>query len=141
MAADDKKPAPMAHPDERQRRLKELWTLRTSLSRPRGAPPARQGRMAADGPRAGRAAAGAAVPRRQTAGEARGRRAAVRPKREDGRPQAHHERQDAGPAVALLGRLVGEGKLKKVALVAVMRKLLCLLRRIAQTPDFIPAST
>ena len=38
-------------------------------------------------------------------------------------------------------RLRDAGKPPKVALVAVMRKLLCLLRRIAQNPDFVPAST
>lgn len=42
---------------------------------------------------------------------------------------------------AVYDRLVEAGKAKKVALVAVMRKLLCLMRRIAQNPDFVPAST
>lgn len=39
---------------------------------------------------------------------------------------------------AFYDRLVSKGKLKKVALVAVMRKLLCLARRIAQNPNFEP---
>lgn len=38
-------------------------------------------------------------------------------------------------------RLVKAGKPKKVVLVAVMRKLLCLLRRIAQNPEFKPLET
>ena len=42
---------------------------------------------------------------------------------------------------AVYDRLVKAGKAKKVAIVAVMRKLLCLMRRIAQNPDFVPAST
>ena len=40
---------------------------------------------------------------------------------------------------AFYNRLVEGGKAKKVALVAVMRKLLCLVRRIAQNPEFVPA--
>jgi transposase len=35
-------------------------------------------------------------------------------------------------------RLIKAGKAKKAALVAVMRKLLCLFRRIAQDPGFNP---
>jgi len=38
-------------------------------------------------------------------------------------------------------RLVKAGKAKKAALVAVMRKLLCLFRRIAQDPGFTPLGT
>ena len=41
---------------------------------------------------------------------------------------------------AVYRRMVDAGKPKKVAIVAVMRKLLCLLRRIAQDPCFVPAS-
>lgn len=40
---------------------------------------------------------------------------------------------------AVYDRLVKAGKAKKVALVALMRKLLCLMRRIAQDPAFVPA--
>ncbi len=42
---------------------------------------------------------------------------------------------------ALYKRLLKAGKAKKAALVAVMRRLLCLLRRIAQDPGFIPLET
>lgn len=35
--------------------------------------------------------------------------------------------------------LVKAGKAKKAAPAAVMRKLLCLMRRIAQDPEFVPA--
>ena len=42
---------------------------------------------------------------------------------------------------AFYRRLLDAGKKKKVALVAVTRKLLCLLRLVAQNPDFVPAST
>ena len=40
---------------------------------------------------------------------------------------------------AFYNRRVEGGKAKTVALVAVMRKLLCLVRRIAQNPEFVPA--
>ena len=40
---------------------------------------------------------------------------------------------------AVYDRLVKAGKAKMVALVALMRKLLCLMRRIAQDPGFVPA--
>lgn len=41
---------------------------------------------------------------------------------------------------AFYGRLLKAGKTKMAALVAVMRKLLCLIGRIARKPDFVPAS-
>ena len=41
---------------------------------------------------------------------------------------------------AVYGRLVGAGKARKVALTAVMRKLLCVIRRLVQDPGFVPAS-
>lgn len=208
MAADDKKPAPMAHPDERQRRLKELWTLRTSLARARDAERNRlehlRDKTAVTAVRKVLAAYDRQIAElerlcreivsRDEASRALAERlqlvkgvgpltalalAALLPELlflDDKRlaklagvaPLCDQSGRMDGPrhimkgrtlvrrslywaAVsasqhnrilsAFYGRLVGEGKLKKVALVAVMRKLLCLLRRIAQTPDFIPAST
>jgi Transposase and inactivated derivatives len=41
---------------------------------------------------------------------------------------------------AVYNRLVGAGKAKKVALTAVMRKLLCVIRRLVQDPGFVPAT-
>ena len=41
---------------------------------------------------------------------------------------------------AVYSRLVGAGKARKVALTAVMRKLLCVIRRLVQDPGFVPAA-
>ena len=41
---------------------------------------------------------------------------------------------------AVYKRLTGAGKARKVALTAVMRKLLCVIRRLVQDPGFVPAA-
>jgi transposase len=208
MAADDKRPAPLAHADDRQRKLKEFWTLRTCLTAARDAERNRLEHL-----REKEAVAAVlkiiAVYDKQIASLEKRCREAVS---QDGESQALTERfqlvKGVGPLTALAlaallpellvlddkrlaklagvapicdqsgkldgprhimkgrglvrralywaavsasrhnrilavfyDRLVGQGKAKKVALVAVMRKLLCLLRRIAQNPDFVPAST
>ncbi len=208
MAADDKNPAPLVHPDERQRKLKELWTLRTQLT---GARDAERNRL--EHLREKKAVAAIrkiiAVYDKQIAELERLCRESVS---QDEASRALTERlqlvKGVGPLTALAlaallpellfledkrlaklagvapicdqsgtldgprhimkgrtlvrrslywaavtasrhnrilsavyARLVKAGKAKKVALVAVMRKLLCLMRRIAQNPDFVPSST
>lgn len=208
MAADDKNPAALVHPDDKQRKLKELWTLRTQLA---GARDGERNRLE----HLREKEAVAAVERiiasygRQIERLDKLCRDAVA---QEEKSQALLERfqtvKGVGPLTALAlvalmpellflddkrlsklagvapicdqsgtkdglrhimkgrglvrralywaavsasqhnrilsafyDRLVKGGKAKKVALVAVMRKLLCLLRRIAQNPDFVPAAT
>jgi transposase len=208
MAADDKSPAPLAHPTDRQLKLKELWTLRTQLVGERD-----RVRNRLEHLRESEAVTAVnrilAVFDRQIARLEEQCREAVA---QDGPSQTVLERvrlvKGIGPLTALalaallpellvlddkrLSKLAGlapicdqsgtkdgprhiqkgrglvrralyfaalsasrrnailsafyrrlrdAGKPPKVALVAVMRKLLCLMRRIAQNPDFVPAAT
>jgi transposase len=206
MAADDKSPAPLVHPTDRQRKLKELWTLRTQLVGER-----ERVRNQLEHLREKESVSAvkhilAAFERQIARLEEQCREAIA----QDGPSQAVLERvrlvKGVGPLTALalaallpellflddkrLAKLAGlapmcdqsgtmdgprhiqkgrglvrralyfaalsasrrnailsvfyrrlrdAGKPAKVALVAVMRKLLCLLRRIAQKPDFVPA--
>lgn len=208
MAADDKKPAPLVHPTGRQRKLKELWTLRTALVRERDRVRNQLEHLSEKEAVAAVRKVVAAIDRQLSSLEERCRRlvgedkgsaaflgrvqlvkgvgpvtalalAALLPELlvlDDKRlaklaglaPIAEQSGTMDGPrhiqkgrglvrralyfaAVtasrrnrilsAFYERLVKAGKAKKVALVAVMHKLLCLLRRIVQDPDFVPAST
>ena len=208
MAADDKRPAPLVHPTGRQRKLKELWTLRTALVRERDRVRSQLEHLGEKETVAAVRKVVAAIDRQLSSLEKRCRGlvkedkdsaaflgrvqlvkgvgpvtalalAALLPELlvlDDKRlaklaglaPIAEQSGTMDGPrhiqkgrglvrralyfaAVtasrhnrilsAFYERLVKAGKAKKVALVAVMRKLLCLLRRIAQNPDFVPAST
>ncbi len=208
MAADDKKPAPLAHPTDRQRKLKELWTLRTALiterdrvrnqlehlseketvAAVRRVVASIERQLAALGKRCrelveedkdsaaflGRVqlvkgvgpvtalALAALLPELLVLDDKRlAKLAGLAPIAEqsgtmDGPRHIQKGRGLVRRALyfaaltasrhnkilsAFNERLVKAGKSKKVALVAVMRKLLCLLRRIAQNPDFVPAST
>jgi len=208
MAADDKKPAPLVHPTGRQRKLKELWTLRTALVKERD-------RVRNQLEHLREKEAGAAVRKVVAAIDRQlsslGERCRVLAEEDKdsaaflGRVQLvkgvgpvtalamaallpellvlddkrlaklaglapiagqsgtmdgpRHIQKGRGPVrralyfaavtasrhnrilSAFYGRLVKAGKARKVALVAVMHKLICLLRRIAQNPDFVPAST
>lgn len=207
MAADDKNPVPMTHPDGRQRRLKELWSLRTNLV---GARDAERNRMEhlcekeavaavrkivaaydkqiSELERLCRVAVSQDAPSRTLAERLQtvkgvgpltvlalaalmpellflddkrlAKLAGVAPLCDQsgkmdgprhimkGRPLVRKALYWAAVSAsqhntilsAFYNRLVKGGKLKKVALVAVMRRLLCLLRRIAQDPNFVPAS-
>ena len=208
MAADDKKPAPLAHPTDRQRKLKELWTLRTALVTERDRVRNQLEHLSEKESVAAVRRVVASIERQLTALEKRCRElveedkdsaaflvrvqlvkgvgpvtalalAALLPELlvlDDKRlaklaglaPIAEQSGTMDGPRHIQKGRglvrralyfaaltasrhnkilsafnerLVKAGKSRKVALVAVMRKLLCLLRRIAQNPDFVPAST
>jgi transposase len=208
MAADDKNPEPLVHPTDRQRKLKELWTLRTELVVERDRVRNQLEHLREKETVAAVRKIVASIERQLSTLENRCR-ALVE---EDEASAALMERvqlvKGVGPLTALAlaallpellvlddkrlaklaglapiaeqsgtvdgprhiqkgrglvrralyfaavsasksnrilsafyERLVKAGKAKKVALVAVMRKLLCLLRRIAQKPDFVPAST
>lgn len=208
MAADDKKPAPLVHPTGRQRKLKELWTLRTALVKERDRVRNQLEHLREKEAVAAVRKVAAAIDRQLSSLEKRCRElvkedknsvavlsrvqlvkgvgtvtalalAALLPELlvlDDKRlaklaglaPIAEQSGTTDGPrhiqkgrglvrralyfaAVtasrhnrilsAFYERLVKAGKAKKVALVAVMHKLLRLLRRIAQDPDFVPAST
>lgn len=208
MAADDKNPAPFVHPSDGQRRLKEIWTLRTCLTAARDAERNRLEHL-----REKEAAAAIrkiiaaydkqiaelerlcleAVSRDEGAESALKRFMLVKgvglltalaltallpellvlddkklaklagvapmcdqsgtldgPRHiQKGRPLVRRALYWAAISAsrhnkilsAFYLRLIGTGKAKKVALIAVMHKLLSLLRRIAQNPDFVPAST
>ena len=208
MSADDKSPAPLVHPTDRQRKLKEMWTLRTQLvgERDRVRNQLEHLREKESVSAVNRIVA--AIERQIARLEELCREAIA----QDAPSQAVLERvrlvKGVGPLTAIalaallpellflddnrLAKLAGlapicdqsgtkdgprhiqkgrglvrralyfaalsasrrnailsvfyrrlrdAGKPPKVALVAVMRKLLCLLRRIAQNPDFVPAST
>lgn len=206
MAADDKRPAPLVHADGRQRKLKELWTLRTSLTEARDAERNRLEHLREKEAVVAVRKIIAAYDRQIEELERLCREAVA----QDGAARALAERlqsvKGVGPLTVLAlaallpellvlddkklaklagiapicdqsgkmdgprhimkgrglvrralywaavvasrhnkilaafyGRLVRQGKAKKVALVAVMRKLLCLMRRIAQDPEFVPA--
>ena len=207
-AADDKKPAPLVHPDLRRRKLKELWTLRAALAAERDRVGNQLEHLAEKEAVAAVRKIVAAI-ERQLAGLEKRCRGLVA---QDAAAEAVLRRvqlvKGVGPLTALAlaallpellalddkrlaklaglapipdqsgtvdgprhiqkgrglvrralyfaaltasrhnrilsafyERLVKAGKARKVALVAVMRKLLCPLRRIAQNPDFVPAST
>ena len=206
MAADDKKPAPLVHAGARQRKLKELWTLRTELVAERervsnqlehlrekeGVAAVRKivafidSRIAAlekrcreavaeddasesllvrvqlvkgvglttalalaallpelpflDDKRLTKLAGLAPIPDQSGTKDSprhimKGRGAVRRALYFAALSASKHNRILS----AVYDRLVKAGKAKKVALVAVMRKLLCLIRRIAQDPEFVPA--
>jgi transposase len=206
-AADDKKPSPLVHADARQRKLKELWTLRVQLVDERESVRNRldhlrekEGVAAVDTIIAAYDGQIAALEKlcRETAAKDKATEAllgrfqlvkgvglttalalaALLPEllfldnkrltklaglapipdqsgTKDGPRHIQKGRRLVRNALyfaavsasqhneilsAFYGRLVKQGKEKKVALVAVMRKLLCLMRRIAQTPDFVPAT-
>jgi len=207
MAADDKCPVPLVHPNDRQRKLKELWTLRTCLT---GARDAERNRLEhlrekesvaavrkiiavyekqitslekqcreiisqdedsqaiterfqlvkgvgpltaialtslmpellfLDDKRLGKLAG--VAPMCAQSGLKDGQRHIMK-----GRPLVRRALYWAAVSAsqhntilsAYYNRLVKKGKVKKVALVAVMHKLLYLLRRIAQDPNFVPVS-
>jgi transposase len=206
LAADDKSPAPFAHPTDRQRRLKELWTLRTQLVVERDRVRNQLEHLREKEAVSAVSRIVASIERQLSALEKR----CLELVAEDGASGTVMERvqlvKGVGPLTALalaallpellvlddksLAKLAGlapiadqsgttdgprhirkgrglvrralyfaalsasrrnailsafyrrlrdAGKPPKVALVAVMRKLLCLLRRIAQKPDFVPA--
>ena len=208
MAADDKKPAPLVHADARQRKLKELWTLRTSLVGERERVNNQLEHLREKEAVAAVRRIAAFIDRRIADLEKRCREAVAEdkpseaflrrarivkgvgpltalalaallpellvlddkrltklaglapiPEQSGTRDAPRHIQGGRGPVrlalyfaalsasrhngilSAFYSRLVKAGKAKKAALVAVMRKLLCLLRRIAQNPDFVPAST
>ena len=208
MAANDKNPEPLVHPTGRQRKLKELWTLRTALT-------AERDRVRNQLEHLGEKEAVAAVrkivasmERQLSALEKRCRELVEQDKSSVAVLERVQLVKGVGPLTALAltallpellvlddkrlaklaglapiadqsgtmdgprhiqkgrglvrralyfaavtasthntilsafyERLVKAGKARKVALVAVMRKLLCLMRRIAQNPNFVPAST
>jgi len=206
MAADDKAPEPIAHPTDRQRKLKELWTLRTQLVCERDRVRNQLEHLREKEAVSAVSRIVASIERQLSGLEKRCRELVA----QDGPSQAVLERvqlvKGVGPLTAIalaallpellflddkrLAKLAGlaplcdqsgtmdgprhiqkgrglvrralffaalsasrrnailstfyrrlrdAGKPPKVALVAVMRKLLCLLRRIAQKPDFVPA--
>jgi len=206
MAADDKAPEPLAHPTGRQRKLKELWTLRTQLVGERDRVRNQLEHLREKEAVSAVCRIAASIERQLSALEKRCRELVA----EDEASGAVMERvqlvKGVGPLTALalaallpellvlddkrLAKLAGlapiaeqsgtkdgprhiqkgrglvrralyfaalsasrrnailsafyrrlreAGKPPKVALVAVMRRLLCLLRRIAQKPDFVPA--
>ena len=207
-AADDKRPAPFDHPGDGQRRLKELWTLRTCLTAARDAERNRlehlREKEAAKAVRKiiatyDRQIAGLERLCREAVSQDAGAESALKrfllvkgvglitalaltallpellvldDKKlaklagvapmcdqsgtldgarhiQKGRPLVRRALYWAAVSAsrhnrilsAFYRRLLEAGKAKKVALVAVMHKLLRLLRRIAQNPDFMPAST
>jgi transposase len=206
MAADDKKPAPLVHPSEVQRRLRELWTLRTCLSAARDAERNRLEHLSEKEAAAAVRKIIAAYERQIAELERLCREAVAQDKDVESLLGRLQLVKGVGPLTALAliallpellvlddkklaklagvapmcdqsgkldgprhiqkgrslvrralywaaisasqhnvilsavyDRLVKAGKAKKVALVALMRKLLCLMRRIAQDPGFVPA--
>lgn len=206
LAADDKKPEPLTHPSDRQRKLKELWTLRSQLAGDRESARnrlehlrekegsaavdavvavydeqiARLERLCREAAAEDEAAASllkrfqlvkgvgpvtalamvALMPELLTLDDKKlAKLAGLAPlcDQSGAMDGPRHIRKGRGlvrrslyfAAVtasahnkilrAVFRRLLDAGKPPKVAIVALMRKLLCLLRRIAQNPDFVPA--
>jgi transposase len=178
MAADDKKPAPLVHPTGRQRKLKELWTLRTALVKERDRVRNQLEHLGEKETVAAVRKVVAAIGRQLSSLEKRCRGLV----KEDKDSAAFLGRvqlvKGVGPVTALalaallpelpvldgkrLAKLAGLAPIaeqngtmdgprhiqkgrglvrRALYFAAVMHKLLCLLRRIAQNPDFVPAST